>query len=71
MRGDRVIPLYGKLYSKRAFGFRSENIEILNAIDEVIKIIGKEGIWALDRGGDRRKSFVPILEKEIQFAVTS
>jgi len=69
VRGDKVIPLYGKLYSKRALGFRSENIEILNTIDEVIKIIGKKGIWALDRGGDRRKLFVPILEKEIQFVV--
>ncbi len=69
VRGDKVIPLYGKLYSKRALGFRSENIEILNTIDEVIKIVGKKGIWALDRGGDRRKLFVPILEKEIQFVV--
>ena len=67
--GDKVIPLYGKLYSKRALGFRSENVEILNAIDEVIRIIGKKGIWALDRGGDRRKLFVPILQKEIQFVV--
>jgi len=32
-------------------------------------MIGKKGIWALDRGGDRRKLFVPILEKEIQFVV--
>jgi len=44
-------------------------VEILNTIDEVIKIIGKKGIWALDRGGDRRKLFVPILQKEIQFVV--
>ena len=49
--------------------FRSENVEILNAIDKVIKVIGKKGIWALDRGGDRRKLFVPILQKEIQFAL--
>jgi len=69
VRGDKVIPLYGKLYSKRALGFRSENVEILNTIDEVMRIIGKKGIWALDRGGDRRKLFVPILQKEIQFVV--
>jgi len=60
VRGDKVIPLYGKLYTKRGFGFKSENLEILNAIDEVIKRVGKKGIWALDRG-DRRKLFVPIL----------
>jgi len=58
-----------KLYTKRGFGFKSENLEILSAIDEVIRMIGKKGIWTLDRGGDRRKLFVPILQREIQFVV--
>ena len=48
VRGDKVIPLYGKLYSKRVAGFRSENLEILHTIDEVIKIIDKKGIWVLE-----------------------
>lgn len=69
VRGDKVVPLYGKLYTKRGFGFKSENLEILAAIDKVVETIGKDGIWALDRGGDRRKLFVPILEKKIQFVV--
>lgn len=69
VRGDKVIPLYGKLYTKRGFGFKSENLEILGAIDEVIKVIGKKGIWALDRGGDRWKLFVPILERKLKFVV--
>ena len=55
IRADKVVPLYGKLYTKRGFGFKSENLEILNAIDEVINSIGKKGIWTLDRGADRRK----------------
>lgn len=46
VRGDKVIPLYGKLYSKRVVGSRSKNVEILDAIDEVIRIIDKKGIWA-------------------------
>jgi len=29
VRGDKVIPLYAKLYTKRGFGFKSENLEIL------------------------------------------
>ena len=69
IRADKVVPLYGKLYTKRGFGFKSENLEILNAIDEVINSIGKKGIWTLDRGADRRKLFVPILQKEIKFVV--
>jgi len=69
VRGDKVIPLYAKLYTKRGWGFKSENLEIIDAIDEVIKLIGIKGIWALDRGGDRWKLFVPILEREIQFVV--
>jgi len=49
--------------------FKTLHIEILNAIDEVINSIGKKGIWALDRCADRRKLFVPILQKEIKFVV--
>jgi len=64
-----VIPLYGKLYTKKVPGFKSENLEILNTIDKVTGVIGKKGIWTLDRGGDRRKLFVPILQREIQFVV--
>ena len=47
VRGDKVIPLYAKLYTKRGFGFKSENLEILGAIDELIKVIGKKeyGHW--------------------------
>lgn len=69
VRGDKVIPLYAKLYTKRGFGFKSENLEILGAIDDIIKGIGKKGVWALDRGGDRWKLFVPILERKLKFVV--
>jgi len=41
----------------------------LDAVDEVPKTIGTKGIWTLDRGGDRRKLFVPLLEKEVQFVI--
>ena len=69
VRGERVIPLYGKLYTKRACGFKSENLEILGAIDEVIRVIGTKGIWALDRGEDRWYLFRPILERKLKFAL--
>ncbi len=28
------------------FGFKSENLEILGAIDDIIKVVGKKVIWA-------------------------
>ena len=68
-RGDKVIPLHGKLYTKRGFGFKSENLEILSTVDEVIGTIGTREIWTLDRGGDRQKLFTPFLEKDMQFVV--
>ena len=64
-----MIPLYGKLYTKRGFGFKSENLEILATIDDVMRIIGNKGIWTLDRGGDRRKIFIPLLQRKVQFVV--
>ncbi len=48
-----VIPLYCEGYSQNADDFKSENTQILKAIDRVSKYIGKKGIWAIDRGGDR------------------
>ncbi len=47
VRGDNVIPLYRKLYSKRGFGFKSENLEILEAIDDIIKVMGKKPLMLL------------------------
>lgn len=64
-----MVPLYGKLYTKRGFGFKSENLEVLGAIDEVIKVMGTKGIWVLDRGGDRWYLFRPILERKLKFVV--
>jgi len=53
-RGDKVVPVYGELYSQRADDFQSENKQILGAIDLVREIIEKKGIWTLDRGNDAR-----------------
>jgi hypothetical protein len=52
--GDKVVPLYGVLYSQRADDFESENKQILGAIDLVREIISQKGIWTLDRGNNAR-----------------
>ncbi|HIE43834.1 MAG TPA: hypothetical protein EYP78_03435 [Candidatus Omnitrophica bacterium] len=66
--GDRVIPLYGELYSQLSADFQSENSMILKAIDSVYEKIGK-GIFTIDRGGDRKALLKALLGREAKFLV--
>jgi len=67
----KVIPLYLEAYSPKAQEFRSENQQLLQLIDTVSAWMGKKGIYALDRGGDRGKLYEKFLEKgkEKRFAI--
>jgi hypothetical protein len=67
--GDRIVPLHGELYSCEAEGFESENAEMLRAIERVSQATGRRGIWAIDRGGDRRKILIPLLDRRLRFVV--
>jgi len=67
--GDRIVPLYGELYSCAAEGFQSENAEMWRAIERVSRATGGRGIWAIDRGGDRRKILIPLLDRRLRFVV--
>lgn len=67
--GDRIVPLYGELYSQEAESFESENAEMLRAIERVSQATDKRGIWAIDRGGDRRKILIPLLDQGLRFVV--
>jgi hypothetical protein len=69
VEGEDLIPLYGELYSQEANNFRSENRQILNAVDRVREGIGSKGIWAIDRGGDRSRLFKGFLERKLRFVV--
>jgi len=69
VEGEDLIPLYGELYSQEAVGFKSENRQILNAMDRVVEGIGQKGIWAMDRGGDRSRLFKGYFERKIRFVV--
>jgi len=69
VEGEDLIPLYGELYSQEAEGFRSENRQILDAIDRVMKGIGQKGVWAIDRGGDRSRLFKGFFERKLRFVV--
>ena len=69
--GERIVPLYGELYSCAAEGFESENAVLLRAIERVSQATGRRGIWAMDRGGDRREILIPLLDRRLRFVVRS
>jgi len=71
IEGSEITPLTQKLFSTRAEGFESENAEILAAVDQVRMFTQGRGIWAMDRGGDRKKLLEPLLEKKPRFGIRS
>jgi len=64
-----LVPLYGSLYSQRSPDFRSENREILRAINRVSEATEKKGVWVLDRGGDRDDIFNHLLKNKLSLLV--
>lgn len=69
IKGERVTPLYAELFSQKAVGFESENAQILKAVDSVVEGIGKNGIWVIDRGGDREILINGILQRNLRFII--
>jgi hypothetical protein len=63
--------LYQKLCSSEAPDFQGENAELLGAVDWVGSFVGWRGIWAIDRGGDRRHVLEPLLERGLRFVIRS
>jgi hypothetical protein len=59
-----ITPLYGELYSQAAPEFKSENHEILRAIQQVSTATEKRGIWVIDRGGDRGELYAELVPAE-------
>ena len=71
VNGSEIVPLYQKLYSAEAEEFTSENAEILAGIDLVRAHTQGRGIWAVDRGGDRKKLLEPLLDRHERFVIRS
>jgi Transposase DDE domain len=71
VQGSEITPLYQTLFSARAQDFVSENAEILAAVDQVRAHTGGRGIWAIDRGGDRKRLLEPLLERQERFVIRS
>jgi hypothetical protein len=68
-KGTKLVPLYGRLYSHAVGGHQSENEEIREAVGEVAEVVGKRGIWVMDRGGDRRYVFNYLLPNKLRFLI--
>ncbi len=64
-----ITPLLMSLWSQEAQGFESENAEIIAAVDRVRAATGTNGLWVMDRGGDRRKLIGPFLERSMRFLI--
>ncbi len=71
VNGGEIVPLYQKLYSAEAEEFISENAEILAGIEVVRAHTQGRGIWAADRGGDRKKLLEPLLDRHERFVSRS
>jgi hypothetical protein len=70
VEGEDLIPLfYGELYSQQARDFRSENSQIVGAMDRVMEGVGTRGIWAIERGGDRGILLKGLLKRELRLVV--
>jgi hypothetical protein len=71
VNGSEIVPLYQKLYSAEAKDFTSENAEVLAAVDLIREHTQGRGIWAIDRGGDRKKLLEPLLDRGERFVIRS
>ena len=71
VNGQEIVPLYQKLFSVEAKEYRSENAEILAAVDLIRKHTQGRGIWTIDRGGDRKKLLEPLLDRGQRFVIRS
>ena len=68
-KGTKIVPLYGRLFSHIVEGHESENIEIRDAVGEVAEVLGRRGIWVMDRGGDRGYLFKYLLSNKHRFLI--
>jgi hypothetical protein len=68
-KGTKLVPLYGRLFSHAVGGHESENEEIREAVGEVAEVVGKRGIWVMDRGGDRRYIFNYLVPNKLRFLI--
>jgi len=63
IESKKIIPLYCEAYSHKADDIKSENTQIIKAIETIMRHLGEKGIHAMDRGGDRGRFYKYYLER--------
>jgi len=56
---------------EEAKDFRSENDEVLAAVDLIRSHTQEREIWVIDPGGDRKKLLKPLLDRAQRFVIRS
>lgn len=67
--GQEITPLVNHLWSQRDPEFKSENNEVLSCVETVCRHTGSNGIWVMDRGGDRMSIYEPLLQMKQRFLI--
>jgi hypothetical protein len=65
----RVLPLMQRLWSAAAPDFVSENAQLLAMVNPIATATHGRGIFVMDRGGDRSKLYVPLLNQGLRFII--
>jgi len=52
---NKIVPLYCESYSTNAQGYEGLTKKIIHIITMIIKYIGVNGVWAIDRAGDNNE----------------
>jgi hypothetical protein len=66
---EAILPLYSELYSYEKNSLPTENQRIIKVVEEVSEATGKRGIWALDRGADRKILVEEFDKLNIRFVI--
>jgi hypothetical protein len=69
VKSETPAPLYSELYSHESKEFESENMQIMRAIRSVDAHVNKRGIWAIDRGGDRKTLIKELSDEKLRFVI--
>lgn len=64
-----TFPIMLDIYSSLEKGFKSENTESLNLIDQLSDKIGSKGLWVMDRGYDNGTIIHHLLKKKLHFMI--
>lgn len=65
----RITPLVLHPYSVEAPGVKSENAQILAAVEQVMAATNGRGVLVMDRGADREKLLIPWIDAHYQFVI--